>query len=510
MIKLRIGTSMSTYMLDEACVNEYKIPLIVLMENAVLSATRHMDSELYNSYVIVSGTGNNGGDGLGIARQLVSKVKKVKVFIIGNMDKITSCSKINYEILKSMNIPIEIIDSKNPDEMKINLLKEEIKNSDIVIDAIFGTGLEREIRYIFKDIINIINIYKKLTYSIDVPSGINSSNGEILGTCIKADKTICFEFYKRGFLKYEVKEYIGEVIVEHLGIPEYILEKYDNKEFITSLELVRMHIKEKNKYSFKSDFGKVAVFAGSKGFSGAAFIASESAVKSGSGLVTLVSDEYVQNIASCKLIEGMTLNFNQKEKINRLIKSCNAIGFGCGMGNNDTTLELLRSTLEGSTCTIVIDADGLNVLNNNCDILSSHKNRIVITPHLGEMSKLTEKSITYIRDNKIDVAKEFAKEYGVIVLLKGYETVITDGNMTYINPTGNSAMANGGMGDCLLGMITSFIGQGMNNLYATVCAAYIHGYIGDHLAKELYTINASDVIKNIPLIMKQLSIEINL
>lgn len=507
---MRIGTSMSTKKLDEACVNEYKIPLIVMMENAVLSAVKHLDIDKHNKYLIVSGVGNNGGDGLGIARQLKAKGKEVKVFIVGNIEKITPCSKSNLDILKAMNIPFTIIDTKNHNSSILEDLKINVKESEVLVDCIFGTGLEREIKGIFKDVINIINQNKNLIYSIDVPSGINATTGEILGVCIKADKTISFEFYKRGFLKYEIKEYIGQVIVEHIGIPDDILTKYDDKEYITSVDFVKGNIKEKNRFSFKSDFGKVTVFAGSKGFSGAAFIATESAIKSGSGLVTLVCDEDIQDIVSSKLNEGMTANYKEKKRVNKLLETSNAIGFGCGMGDSEITFERLKYVLGNSNCPIVIDADGLNVLKNNVDILKKYENKIVITPHLGEMSRLTGKSISYIKDNRIDVAKEFAKENNLIVLLKGYESIITDGDITYINPTGNSAMGNGGMGDCLLGMIASFIGQGIEVFKAVVCAAYIHGYIGDILSKKLYTVNATHIIKEIPSIMKDFNIEIDL
>ena len=244
---MRIGTAKSTKILDSACVNEYKIPLIVMMENAVLSAFKHMDIENNQRYVIVSGVGNNGGDGLGLARQLTAHGKEVEVFIVGKIEKMSECSKINYNILKAMNISTNIVDEEN-----LEYLKCSVKKSDIVVDCIFGTGLEREIKGIFYNVIDIINQNKNKTYSIDVPSGINATNGNVLGICIDADKTISFEFYKRGFLKYDVKQYLGEVIVEHIGIPEYILEKYDDREYITNLDLVKNNIKEKNK--FKTEF----------------------------------------------------------------------------------------------------------------------------------------------------------------------------------------------------------------------------------------------------------------
>ena len=269
------------------------------------------------------------------------------------------------------------------------------------------------------------------------------------------------------------------------------------------MDLVKNNIKEKNKFSFKSDFGKVALFAGSRGFTGAAYISTQSAVKCGSGLTTLVCEKYVQDILSTKFCEAMTLDIQNKEKVKKLISECDAIGFGCGMGDTEDTYTKLKYVLENSKCPVVIDADGLNCLKNKKDLLEKHPNRIIITPHLGEMARLTGYSISHIRDNKVDVAKEFAQKYKMIVLLKGYETVITDGNYTYINPTGNSSMANGGMGDTLLGIITSFAGQGMTNLMSAVCGAYIHGYIGENLSKDLYTVNASDVIAQIPFVMKE-------
>lgn len=501
---------MSTKRLDEACVDKYKIPLIVMMENAVLSSIKHLDTDLYNKYVVVSGIGNNGGDGLGIARQLKARGKEVNVFIVGDIRKITPCSKINLDILNAMGISCNIIGIKEENSSILENLKTDIRNSHVLIDCIFGTGLEREIRGIFKDVINIINENKNLIYSIDVPSGINATSGEVLGICVRADKTISFEFYKRGFLKYEAKQYIGKVVVEHIGIPENILKKYDDKEYITSKSFVKHNIKKRNKFSFKSDFGKITIFAGSKGFSGAAFIASEAAIKSGSGLVTLVCDEDIQDIVSLKLNEGMTANYKEEKRLNKLIKTSNAIGFGCGMGDNELTFERLQSILDNSNCPLVIDADGLNVLKNKMNILKQYKNKIIITPHLGEMSRITGKSISYIKENRLDMAKEFAKEYDIIVLLKGYETIITDGNTTYINPTGGSSMANGGMGDCLLGMITSFVGQGIEILEAVVCAAYIHGYIGDILSKKLYTVNATHIIGEISNVMKEFNIEIDL
>ena len=495
-----IGTSTITQNIDKACDEKLGIPLIVLMENAVLSAIKNMDIDKYEKYTVVCGTGNNGGDGLGIARHLSVQGKIVNIFVLGDINKLSKCSKINYNILINMDENVKII--KKADDLEG--FEERIRNSDIIVDAVFGTGLKREVCGVFKEAINIINKNSKCTYSIDVPSGIDSDTGQILGTCIKAKKTICFEFYKRGFLNYDISEFIGDVIVESIGVPLKIKDKYHNREFITDKKFVQRSIRVRDKHGFKSDFGKVSIIAGSTGFYGASYIATESAVKSGSGLVTLISSKDVQEKVAVRLTEAMTSNFDDIEKLKNLLNKSDAIGFGPGMGNNDETFRVLLNTIEKSNCPIVLDADGLNVLKNNTSKFLEWNRDFIITPHLGEMASLTGESIEYIRKNRVDVAKKFAEKHNMVVILKGYQTVITDGYTTYINPTGNSSMANGGMGDCLLGIVTSFVGQGMSLLEAAVSGVYLHGYIGDKLAEELYTVNAQDIIGQIQYIMREL------
>ncbi|CEO26534.1 bifunctional ADP-dependent NAD(P)H-hydrate dehydratase/NAD(P)H-hydrate epimerase [Paraclostridium sordellii] len=491
---MRIGISSTTKYVDNYCSETLKIPLIVMMENAALKAYKHINKKEFKNYTIVCGVGNNGGDGLAIARHLIAQGKNVEVFLVGKIEKLSECSKINYQILKNMQIDINTIEDMN-DNKDLNKLKMGINKSDLLVDAIFGTGLKREVIGVFKECINIINEYKNI-YSIDVPSGINCDNGEVLGICVKANKTICFEFYKRGFFNYEVEKYLGEVVVENIGIPKDVLNKFDTQEYITNKEYIKNSMLKKDTYSFKSDYGKVLIIAGSDGFYGASYIATQAAVKSGSGLVTLVSDKEVLEKASIRLTEAMTCSF-EDERLENLLDSCNAIGFGCGMGNNESTFEKLKYIIKKSKCPIVIDADGINVLENRYEEVFKLKKDIIITPHLGEMSRLTGLDIEYIRKNRIDVAKEFAKKHNIIVLLKGYETVITNGVLTYINPTGNHKMANGGMGDTLTGIITSFIGQGMKTIDSAICAAYIHGFIGDELSDKLYTVNATDIINSL-------------
>lgn len=498
MILMLVGTSNLTKNMDNACVAELEIPLIVMMENAVNAAMKNMDIDKNNSYTVVCGVGNNGGDGLGIARKLYILGKRVDVFLVGKKEKLTDCSSINFKILENMGVNLTFINDEN-----ISVLEESLKNTDVCVDAIFGTGLKRDVTGIFAEVIGFMNRFSKKIYSIDISSGLDSDTGEVRGVATRSYKTISFEFYKRGFLNYKADDYTGEIVVEDIGIPKSIKDKFHNNEFIMGKNEIKSFIKKKDKNAHKGNFGRVSIVAGSRGFYGAAKIATESAVKTGSGLVTLISDIDVQEKLCTVFTEAMTINYSEKDRVKKLIGNSNAIGIGPGMGDNETSLKIVESIIKEAKCPIIIDADGINCLKNNKNIIKDSNKEILITPHPAELSRITGFTMEYINENRIDAAKEAARNLKSIVLLKGNRTVITDGYTTYINMTGNSAMANGGMGDCLTGIITSLAGQNISLFDAAVVGSYLHGYIGDRIAEEKYTVNASDIIEKIPYIMKE-------
>lgn len=483
--------------IDKYCIEELGIPSIVLMENAAFKVASNVDENV--KYItIVCGTGNNGGDGFAIARQLYKNGRNITVLLIGNAEKMSNDCKINYNILKNMGLRISNI----KDSRDISVLKEAILQSELIIDAIFGTGLNRKIEGVFSEVISQINYSKKYIVAIDVPSGLNSDNGLIMGNCVKANKTISFEVYKAGFLQYGNDSYTGDIVIENIGIPQFVLEKFCDNSFILDESIIKKGIVRRDKYSHKGDYGKVMIFAGSRGYSGAAYISTQAAVKTGSGLVTLSTHNEIQNILSEKLVEAMTVAYDEEDKINEAIEKSDVIAIGPGMGNNKFTLDMLKKVISKSKVPIVIDADGINVLKDNISLLANKKVPIVLTPHLGEMSRLTNISIEAIRNNRVEIAENFARKFDVIVLLKGYHTVITDGKYTAVNSTGNSAMASGGMGDCLTGMIASFIGQKYHPLKAACMAAYIHGYCGETLSKNMFSVTASDILNKIPYVVK--------
>lgn len=497
---MKIASSDIMNKIDNYCIQALSIPRIVLMENAGLKVIKNLNTESNNIFTVICGSGNNGGDGFAVSRHLFIMGKKVNVFLIGNEGKLSHDCRINYDILNNLGVEISYINNTQD----LEFLRECITKSDLTIDAILGTELSRNVEGIYDSVISVINENSRHTVSIDIPSGLSCDTGKVLGNSIIADLTVTFELYKRGFINYGADKYTGRVVVENIGIPEAVIDKFHKNEFITDRDMIKRTLSVRNKYSYKGDYGRVLIIAGSEGYSGAAFIAAEGAVCSGAGLVTLCSDKSIQQVLSSKLTEAMTISYDDKEKLENLIRKSDAIAIGPGMGSNDFTRQLLKDVVSSAACPVVIDADGINVLKDNLSILKNSICKIVLTPHIGEMSRICGCSIDYIKENRIKVPAEFARKFNVTVLLKGYNTVITDGNTTFINPTGNSAMASGGMGDCLTGIIASLIGQGCEPLIAAGTAAYIHGYCGQKLSEDMFCVNATHILENISYCMKEL------
>ncbi|WP_291576439.1 NAD(P)H-hydrate dehydratase [Clostridium sp. UBA4548] len=279
---------------------------------------------------------------------------------------------------------------------------------------------------------------------------------------------------------------------------------FNSREIKIDETMIQNVIRPRSEEGYKGDYGRVFIIAGSKGYAGAAYLTAQAAVRSGAGLVTLCTPKELQDIMSVKLTEAMTLSYEDTEKINNIIAKSNVIAIGPGMGNSRLTYNILSETILKSDCPIVIDADGLNVLQNNLELLQCKNHEVILTPHYGEMARLTGLTVDEVKEDKLKIAKKFAKDNDIILLLKGHRTIITDGEYVFINTTGNSAMASGGMGDTLTGIIASFIAQGYEPLVATYLATYVHGYCGDKLAEDMFCVNASHLIQELPFIIKDI------
>ncbi|MFT5871993.1 MAG: hydroxyethylthiazole kinase-like uncharacterized protein yjeF [Clostridium sp.] len=498
-MKMKIANSQIMRMIDRYCIDILGIPGIVLMENAALKVVKNIPENNKN-FVIVCSSGNNGGDGFAVARHLLNRGNYVEIFFLGSEENMSADALVNFNIIRNMGVKIIKVNNN----VDLEILRESIKQSEMTIDAIFGTGLSREVKGIYSLVITIMNDNSKYILSIDVPSGFECNSGKVMGNCIKSNKTVTFELYKKGFLGYDADALTGEIVVEKIGVPRSVVDRFHENEYLMDIDFIKKLIVKRNKYSHKGDYGRTLILAGSLGFTGAAYIATQAAVRSGAGLVTLGCDSSIQNILSEKLVEAMTISTNDETKLDSLITKSDCIAIGPGLGNNRGTLKLLEKVLLNSKCSVVIDADGLNVLEGNLEMLKNKKCPIVLTPHMGEMARISGFSIDEINENKIDIAKEFAKKYEVVLLLKGFNTIITDGKTVQINPTGSSAMASGGMGDCLTGIIASLISQGYDIMTAACASAYVHGYSGDKLSKKMFCVNANHILEALPSIIKEI------
>lgn len=498
---MRIADSATMHLLDERCQTDYGIPGILLMEGAARALLKHLNLEK-TYFVVVCGPGNNGGDGLALARLLKALGKEVDVFSLRPPLSYPREAGVYGEILVKAGISHQVL---SPEE-SLWSFSEALKDADVLVDALWGTGLTRPLPDFVQKIIRLMNDFSPKIIAVDVPSGLQADTGKPLPEAVHAAKTVTFECLKTGFFQEEAQRYLGQVVVEPIGIPASLKEEVLPPYCVTEPEDLQRIIPLRDRSGYKNRYGHCLVVAGSPGYTGAALLCAEGAVAAGSGLVTLCAHEEALDLLVPRLTEVMSL---YPENLEQGTKKADVIALGPGLGNSPATFNLLLQVLktlleEGKTgTTLVLDADGLNVLQGRTDLLKDMGCPVIITPHPGEMARLTGKTRAEIHDDRVGTARAFAREHGVIVVLKGHRTVITDGIRVQINPTGSSAMAQGGMGDALTGIIASFAGQGISPWDAAVAGVYLHGHIGDLLAKERYSVKPSEIIAALPKVMGQ-------
>lgn len=490
--------------MDTEAIKQYGIPSIVLMENAARGVFEDIHDK-GESFLILCGKGNNGGDALALARHLSIEGKKIKIVVISRDNNYSNDFLINFGILKKIINEKEISYIKSEDDITEEFIKD-LSYYDIIVDGILGVGLNRKLDLWIQKVIDNINTYSRYIISLDVPSGLDCNSGTEPDTAIKAKTTYSFEVMKRGFINYNAFKYTGEVKIIKIGIPNRAKSKNSDNVFILNSKEYRNLIPARKLYGHKGDYGRALIIAGSRGFTGAAYISAECTVRGGAGLVTLACKRDIQNILSEKLIEAMTISCDDPG-FKPIVAKSDSIAFGPGFGTGEYETGILKDVIENSSCPLIIDADGIMILSNNRDMLKQLRERTIITPHPGEMARLLGVTVRDVEMDRINIASEFAKKYGIIVLLKGYNTIISDGKNTYINPTGNSKMASGGMGDALTGIINAFVSQKVNILDAALIGAYIHGDIADKLGSEVYILNARDIINEMPKIINDICLE---
>lgn len=491
--------------IDSAATQIGHIPSIILMENAAIACV----NELYRTFDmtdkrvgIFCGKGNNGGDGLAIARHLHERGVYVKLYLVSGND-FSGDAKINFDIVSSADIPMDIVSDTEE-------LEYVIRSYNIIVDAILGTGITGTVRGNAFDVIKAINEYGKYILSVDVPSGINSDSGEICGICVNAHKTVTFAAYKMGMLLYPAADSTGEVVVAPISIPQYVIDSQNIAVNVTDSGFVRSVIKPRENNSHKGDYGKLLIIAGSVGMSGAAYLSAQASLKSGAGLVTLACPQSINSVLEEKTTEVMTRPLPERDGhissladdiVLDLLKNADSVLIGPGLGRSTDAAHIVRTVLMNSTVPVVVDADALFAVAGDRDILRECSCDLIFTPHAMEMSRLTGLDINYIEQNRIDVSKEFCEEAGAVLLLKGSHTIVTAPDLTqYTNSTGNPGMASGGSGDVLAGIIGAFTARGIDCAEAAAAGAYIHGMAGDIAMRHNGTeaMSACDILATLP------------
>ena len=503
---MKVVTAAEMREIDRVTIEKLGLPALVLMERAgVAVAAKARELSSGRKVVLLCGGGNNGGDGLVAARDLFNKGYHVKVMLLAKADMLGPDCKKQYQIAKKMGVQVDFRTALNSADL----------HGALVIDAVFGTGLGRAVSGGMAAMFRFVNDSGVPVVAVDIPSGISSDSGEILGEAIRASHTVTFGLPKRGHFLYPGAEYSGHLFIEDIGFPAELLRSGSFRTESMFIDSASTILNGRLRNSYKGDYGHVLVVAGSRGRTGAAMMTAKACMRAGSGLVTLGVPESLLDIFQERVNEEMTLPLPDKgngtldEKALDAIlefssQRADIIAIGPGIGVSTDTEKIVSRLIASSGVPLVIDADGLNSIKNSTAVLKRAKSPVIITPHPGEMARLMHNESYGIREiekDRIGIALSFAKGTGVYVVLKGVPTVIAspDGD-AFINTTGNPGMATAGSGDVLTGIISSLAGQGINPLKASALGVYLHGLAGDEAAKIRgeHSLVASDIVDALP------------
>ncbi len=491
--------------LDKTAMEIYGIADELLMENAGLAVFQVLAQNIgikEKHFLIFSGAGNNGGDGFVIARKIHSNGGMVKVFLLGNPDKYRNAAKLNYDILRKLKVPMDVVD-------KMDSVRSDIFHCDAIVDAIFGTGLTRHVEGICADIIEAINTCGKPVVSVDIPSGINGDNGKIMGTSIRADYTVTFGLPKIGNMLYPGYERCGRLYVTHISFPPSM---YEHIRTEVNESIV---VPERNISGHKGDFGEALFIAGAAGYYGAPYFSALSFLKAGGGYSRLAAPKsitpFIANkgseivfIPQKETAEG-SISLENIESLLDLIEKMDFVVIGPGISLSAETQQLTRELVQKIDKPLLIDGDGITAVASDPKIISQRKSPTILTPHLGEMSRITKLDKAHIDENKVEVVRLTANRLNAYIVLKGAHSLIgcPDGTV-YINMSGNSGMATAGSGDVLTGIIAAMYGLGLPVEDAVRKGVFVHGFAGDLAADEIGEdgMTAQDILDHLPMAMQ--------
>lgn len=519
---MRVANAGQMRSIDARAVNGFGIPGIVLMENAALAVVRESRNILAGKggkglrgqkAVILAGKGNNGGDGFAVARHLSVLAMEVTVFLFSDPSGLTGDARLNFELFQSMGgkiVPVE-------DEKQIRLFKLALIQSNIAVDALFGTGFKGEVPPVTATYIEELNKTEIPVVCVDIPSGVEADTGKVNNIAVKGGTTVTFCLPKLGHFLGEGPLYSGKLIVDQISIPDKIISEEKIQAYLLTDEIIKPLIPVRHPHGHKGTHGKAVLVGGSVGMSGAVILAGRAALRCGAGLLQIVVPEAITETVDLGLIEATvwpakdyeTLTAGAWPVVGERLEAADACAVGPGLKQADSFLAVLENILKETNVPVILDADALNLISGDPEILSLRKGKgnLIITPHPGEMARLCGCPVEDIQQNRMKMALAKALEWGVIVVLKGAGTIVAspDGRV-FLNNSGNCGLGTGGTGDVLTGTITSWAAQGVPPLGAACLGVYLHGKAADVL-REQYGVSgftASEVAELLPKVRKKI------
>lgn len=481
---------------DLYTIEEIGVPSMVLMERAALEVVRCMEEEQldFRKVLVICGSGNNGGDGYAIARLLHLKGHDVTIFFAGNSQKRSEENAQQAKIAAHYEIPVIT-----------NLGTEEYS---VIIDALFGTGLKREVTGHYREVLCSVNQMAGKKVAVDLPSGIHDTTGARMGIAFCADLTVAIAFPKRGLFLQEGNVCAGKILTGDIGISSETFSE-ETVTFGYEKQDLFLGFPKRKKNSHKGSYGKVLMIAGSKGMSGAAYLSAKAAYAVGAGLVQIYTHEENRVILQQLLPEAIITTYDtfDSEQLEKLIQWADLIGIGCGLGKSDTAERVMQYTLKRALVPCVVDADGINILSKHMEWIEETNALIVLTPHMKEMSRMLQCSVRELIEQRMEKLHAFVERYKVVCVLKDARTLVAkEHRNTYLNLSGNAAMAKAGSGDVLAGVIVGILAQQCEPYTSACLGVFLHGLAGDMARdkKGAYSVLASDLVAEISSVLKNI------
>jgi NAD(P)H-hydrate epimerase len=512
-VDMRIIDGAASREMDREAIEKYGIDTLVLMENAGLRSADFAAEQLTDAgngakVTVIVGKGNNGGDGLVLARHLFNRGFDVEIFCLSSPEEFSPAAKTNWQIVSAMEIKTSFLDQARD----LTLFRLKLMTSSLIVDAIFGSGFKGEMEGLAKDVVDTVNEVNRPVLAIDIPSGVDADTGDAGKTAIEADDTIAFALPKMGNILAPGGEKNGDLHVVDISFPPALTTEKEEDNVLIDEAWALTKMKPRKADSHKGIYGHILVAGGSTNMTGSLLLAGKGALKAGSGLVTYMMPQSLHEAVRAQNLEAMTYCLPENEDGSLGIAAADLIlqqtgnkilVFGMGLSRTDDSMALVKKILDNINCPLVLDADALLALGE----IGGRKKAtqpLVLTPHPGEMSRMLGWSIRQVQENRIEAVRLAAEKYSAVVVLKGSRTLIAAPNgKILVNFTGNAGMATGGMGDVLSGIIGALMGQGLDALTATALGVYFHGLAGDVAAEKKgeMGLNAGDIIESLPMVL---------